>query len=98
MDIEELSANELDALIEKARKLRATKQPPHPSNMPNDVTAISDPAWTASLIDNKGVALSFRHPGFGWLGFALPEHELKSIFETLGKCIAAQKENGGSAH
>lgn len=37
MDIEELSANELDALIEKIRKLRATKQPPHPSNMPNDV-------------------------------------------------------------
>tara|TARA_Y100001934_G_scaffold28783_1_gene31409 strand:+ start:2341 stop:2583 length:243 start_codon:yes stop_codon:yes gene_type:complete len=37
VDIEELSANELDALIEKIRKLRATKQPPHPSNMPNDV-------------------------------------------------------------
>lgn len=98
MNLEKLSASELDALIERAKKLRATKAPPHPSEMPNNVLAIPDPAWTASMIDNKGVALSFRHPGLGWLGFALPQNELMNMFEALGKCIAAHKKSNGSAH
>ena len=76
IDISDLSAIELDELIARAAVRRATLEPAQPVQPPEKVEAIVNPAWHTSPLPN-GVLFMLRHPGLGWLGFALPhEHRV----------------------
>jgi len=75
IDLTELDAAQLDALIAAAAKRRAElgAQPEQP---PPQCEAILNPAWHTSPLPN-GVLMMLRHPGMGWLAFVLPhEHRV----------------------
>jgi len=81
IDLSTLDAEQLDALIFAAAKRRGELAPAHPSQPPSQCEAIVNPAWhTAPMA--SGVLFMLRHPGFGWLGFALP-HEHRVHLSTL---------------
>jgi len=76
IDISSLSAAELDELIARAAARRAMLEPAQPSQPPQQAEAMVNPAWHTSPLPN-GVLFMLRHPGLGWLGFALPhEHRV----------------------
>ena len=76
IDISDLSAAELDELIAHAAARRATLEPAQSAQPPEKTEAIVNPAWHTSPLPN-GVLFMLRHPGLGWLGFALPhEHRV----------------------
>ncbi|HEX7915037.1 hypothetical protein [Rudaea sp.] len=76
IDISNLSAAELDELITRAAARRATLEPAQSLQPPQQTEAIVNPSWHTSPLPN-GVLFMLRHPGLGWLGFALPhEHRV----------------------
>jgi len=76
IDISNLSAAELDELIARAAVRRATLEPAPSSQPPQQAEAIMNPSWHTSPLPN-GVLFMLRHPGMGWLAFALPhEHRV----------------------
>ncbi len=76
IDISNLSATELDDLLVRAAARRAQLEPAQSSQPPDKVEAIVNPAWHTSTLPN-GVLFMLRHPGLGWLAFALPhEHRV----------------------
>jgi hypothetical protein len=47
---------------------------------------VLDPAWRTEPPVHpslSGITLRLRHPGFGWLTFLLPWHEVKKLGEWL---------------
>ncbi|MFT3791969.1 MAG: hypothetical protein QM741_13040 [Rudaea sp.] len=75
-DVSQLSAAELDELIARAAVRRAALEPAPPAQPPEKAEAIVNPAWHTSPLPN-GVLLMLRHPGLGWVAFALPhEHRV----------------------
>ncbi|MBS0584381.1 MAG: hypothetical protein JSS42_14895 [Proteobacteria bacterium] len=76
IDISDLSAAELDELIARAAARRAMLEPAQSVQPPEKAEAVVNPAWHTSPLPN-GVLFMLRHPGLGWLGFALPhEHRV----------------------
>ncbi|VVE20938.1 hypothetical protein PAN31108_03124 [Pandoraea anhela] len=69
-----------DQLIAILGHFRAGVSPPVHANPPNPqspVFAILDPRWQISGDPmGGGAVLRIRHPGFGWLAFSIPLHEL----------------------
>ena len=70
-DLTALSAAQLDDLITAAAKRRAELAPAHDLQPPPQCEAIVTPAWHTTPMPD-GVLFMLRHPGLGWLGFALP--------------------------
>ena len=81
IDISDLSAAELDELIARAAARRATLEPVQSLQPPERAEAIVHPAWHTSPLPN-GVLFMLRHPGLGWLAFALP-HEHRAHLASL---------------
>jgi len=80
-DFSALNAAQLDELIAAAAKRRAELSPAHDMQPPAQCEAIVNPAWhTAPMPD--GLLFMLRHPGLGWLGFALA-HEHRVHLATL---------------
>lgn len=80
-DLSALTAAQLDELLVAAAKRRAELAPAPDMQPPAQCEAIVNPAWhTAPLA--SGVLFMLRHPGLGWLGFALP-HEHRVHLATL---------------
>ncbi|MEY4257097.1 MAG: hypothetical protein RLZZ141_2324 [Pseudomonadota bacterium] len=81
-----LSAPELDEIIHRLGDIRqqmSDRVPPRLDVNPR-LPAIDDPAWHLGITeDNLTVTLAIRHPGFGWLGFSLPQNEAKHLGELL---------------
>ena len=76
LDISHLAAAELDELIARAAKRRALLEPVQPTQPPENVEVTANPPWHTSPLPN-GVLLMLRHPGLGWVAFALPhEHRV----------------------
>ena len=46
---------------------------------------VADPVWRLSERSPCGRILTLRHPGFGWLAFAIPDKEAASIADLLAK-------------
>lgn len=86
MDISGLDAEQLDDLISKCADRRADLLPRIPAELAGDeekiVAAINNPRWNCSL-DEDYTILSFRHPGLGWLSFAMPHPERSYLMSTL---------------
>ncbi len=75
IDLSELDAAQLDALIAAAAKRRA-ELGPQSEQPPPQCEAVLNPAWHTSPLPN-GVLMMLRHPGMGWLAFVLPhEHRV----------------------
>lgn len=58
------------------------------------VEAVVDPAWRVMDLTQGlpagSATLLLRHPGFGWLGFALPQHEARALGEALLRAANGQ--------
>lgn len=89
-DISNMTATELDDLISDALKQRAKIQPGHPMHPPQSTNAIADPAWFTSLIQEHRQLfnLSIRHPGAGWLSFAIPLREVANLMKFWSDMLA----------
>jgi hypothetical protein len=82
--IKELGAVELDALIAQLLTERESREPPVAMSAPNPTTALIDPKWHTFKESLNGLSvIQFRHPGAGWLAFALPEHERAHLVALL---------------
>lgn len=82
-EIDDLTVDELDQLIEKAGTRRASLMPAHPMTPPEGrTTAYADPRWVIKA-EGTNTLLWVRHPGFGWLPFVIPPHERANMLTTL---------------
>lgn len=86
MDISGLDAEQLDDLISKCADRRADLLPRISAELAGDeekiVAAINNPRWHC-YADGDNTILNFRHPGFGWLSFALPHDERGHLMSVL---------------
>jgi hypothetical protein len=88
-----LNVRELEALIVQLGEARARLeepvgfQPPQPEpGQPMRDIMVLNPTWRTEppVHPNlNGITLRIRHPGFGWLTFLLPWHEVKNLGDWL---------------
>lgn len=72
IDLNLLTAAELDQLIADASIRRATMNPPvTAANPQGQVQAVTDPKWVISLVE-AGTLIQIRDPGHGWLNYVIP--------------------------
>jgi hypothetical protein len=90
------------ATLEKHIRDCAAHRAQMPDEVPRDLDpgsrlegSVYDPIWRIPAQRHEGGRiLALRHPGIGWLGFVIPEHEAKSLAEWLTKDLAAEVEAG----
>jgi hypothetical protein len=77
-------AADLDELIVALGSVRAALADVVPEELepPARVATIRDPAWLCESQDGRRIAC-FRHPGYGWLAFALSEMDAEQVAEAL---------------
>jgi hypothetical protein len=107
IDVTKLTAEELNDLLARAAKHRASLQPGHPTDHPKPADVVVNPGWYVGLVDS-GTLLQIRHPGFGWLSFLIPSNERAHLLSLLlrhalfvpnqGAAIAPPGSGGGTAH
>jgi hypothetical protein len=106
IDLSSFSADELDILITQAAAQRATLEPAHPAQAPEQVEAVVNPAWFTFSIEH-GSVMRFRHPGLGWVSFLLPPPERAQLLCLLlnqalvgisNAGATASASGGGSVH
>jgi hypothetical protein len=83
-----MEAPELDDFIELLGKCRAAMADVVPRELEPSgrISALDDPIWRTKLPRKSPVPcvlLALRHPGFGWIGHALPAHEAKAMGQSL---------------
>lgn len=82
-----LDAKSLSDLISVLAKLRSEMSPVVPMEIDGQNTLCqTDPAWRTfpSLHpDLKGLTLNFRHSGYGWITFVMPDYECRNFGEWL---------------
>ena len=96
-----LSVDALDSLIASLIMARVTIEPEVTRTVPSGSdNPIVDPVWQTgqATLDKAGkrefgVALFLRHPGAGWLSFALPANEAKSLGGWLLTLSAQDRPN-----
>ena len=96
-DLTKLSAEELDDLLVRATKHRASLQPGPPTDHPKPTDVVVNPGWYTALIDSSTL-LQVRYPGFGWLSFLIPANErahLLSLF--LRQALFVPEQGAASA-
>ncbi len=94
------TADQLDQAIKQLGELRAGKEPQVPMNFsyggPYD--ALEDARWNTQREALAGKSmLHFRHPGFGWLHFAIPPEEAKQLAGHLLSQVAETESQAGKA-
>ena len=79
-----LSASEADDLIAKLASNRAGMSERVPSDLDpgSRIASVVNPAWRIAP-GPEGRALALRHPGYGWLGYFLPEAEARNMGRVL---------------
>ncbi len=71
IDISTLSVSELDDLINRAAKRRATLMPHITDAQPQgEIQATLDPKWYITGVSN-GTLLQIKDPGHGWLNYII---------------------------
>ncbi len=77
-------AADLDELIVALGSVRAALADVVPEELepPARVATIRDPAWLTESQDGRRI-VCFRHPGYGWLAFALSELDAEDLAEGL---------------
>ena len=82
IDLTELSAAELDELIVQAGQRRADLEPKVSEQPPDPWTAIVNPSWSLSLVE-QGSLLRMRHNGLGWICVVFPAKERAILLSAL---------------
>lgn len=82
IDLSNLDAAELDALIARAAQRRAELSPPVSMDVPRYSYAFVDPRWYINAVEG-GTLLYIRHPGLGWMSFCFPPNETANVIRTL---------------
>jgi len=83
IDLTNLTAQELDDLIEKAARRRASLQPEITRNHPEGELLIAqDPLWY-TFLDGANTILQIRDPGRGWITAQIPPHERANLLSVL---------------
>lgn len=82
IDLTKLTTEQLDDLLARAAKHRASLLPAPSTEHPKPIDVVVNPEWYTGLVDS-GTLLQIRHPGFGWMSFLIPSNErahLLSLF------------------
>jgi hypothetical protein len=95
IDLTKLSAGELDELLVRGAKHRASLQPGPPNDHPKPTDVVVNPGWYTALIDS-GTLLQVRHPGFGWLSFLIPANERAHLLSLLLRQALFVPEQGAA--
>lgn len=83
-----VTAAELDNFITDLARVRMSMTDEVPREISSGIPleAIIDPAWRTRPLPHPGIPgplLCLRHPGFGWLGFILPNQEAINLGQWL---------------
>jgi hypothetical protein len=81
-DLTKLTADQLDELLARVAKHRASLQPGPPNEHPKPTDVVVNPAWYTGLVD-AGTLFQIRHPGLGWLAFLIPANERAHLLSLL---------------
>ncbi|VVD63198.1 hypothetical protein PPN31114_00210 [Pandoraea pneumonica] len=94
-----------DRLIAVLGDCRAAIEPPITADPPPPhlkMTAAYDPRWQVGPDPmGGGAVLKIRHPGFGWLAFAIPLPEVENFCTGLAKiaqAMAMEAQDHGPAN
>lgn len=82
IELSQLSAMELEALIDAAAFRRATMRPALPVEAPEACEPVLNPAWF-TFPTESGSVLRFRHPGLGWIDYLIPAQERAHLLSLL---------------
>lgn len=82
IELSQLSASELEALIDAAAFRRASMRPAPPVQAPEECDPVHNPAWF-TFPTEKGSVLRFRHPGLGWIDYLIPAQERAHLLSLL---------------
>lgn len=82
IDISGLNAQELERLILDASERRSQLEPKIQANAPTKFHALEGPRWY-SFRNGEYTILQLRHPGLGWLAFALPAPSRAHLLRLL---------------
>jgi hypothetical protein len=83
-EIAALDANQLEALITQLLQAREARMPAVAMEPPNPCTALVDPKWHTFVDVLTGHSvLQFRHPGAGWIAYAMPAAERAHLVALL---------------
>jgi hypothetical protein len=76
----------IDQAIDSLARVRASLVPPIPAKVTSGdrVSVRTDYKWQVreGKIEDRRI-LSLRHPGFGWLNFAMPDDDAKDLAQWL---------------
>jgi hypothetical protein len=82
IDVTKLTLEELDDLLVRTAKHRASLQPGPSTDHPKPTDVVVNPGWYTGLADSATL-LQIRHPGFGWLSFLIPANERAHLLSLL---------------
>lgn len=88
ININTLSAQELDELILRAAKRRAELAILIPTEVPKVEWHVVDPNYF-TYPTTDGCMLQLRHPGYGWVAYMLPHKERATLLQYLINQITA---------
>lgn len=94
-------AHIFEQFISALSLVRAQMEPPIPIDPPfgEALNGIEDPRfWTESNSMINGSTLMIRHPGIGWLAFAIPAPSLQILSDLLKSQLEITKAGPGPAH
>jgi hypothetical protein len=81
-DLESLTAEQLDNLIQMAAKEREKREPVVATQAPQTAQAVLNPSWHVAALP-AGTLFQVRHSGFGWLSFVVPPAERVMLLTAL---------------
>jgi len=84
-----MNASDAETLVQAVSQQRQRMKPDVPHHSPpGPRSAILDPRWYVAhetLVD--GCALHLRHPGLGWLSFAVPLQSLRDLQQAIANVL-----------
>lgn len=99
---EPVSADAFDQLIAVLGEFRASASPHIPTDPPaphRPVFATFDPRWQIAGDPMGGGAIfRIRHPGFGWLAFSVPLHELVRFADGASRIAQSMADEVTGCH
>lgn len=91
----DLTADELSQLLEGLGMARASMAQEIPNTIQpgTAVVAVENPAWTMPRAHPEGGrVLGLRHPGWGWISYFFPHHEVAAISAALASDFPTAKK------
>ncbi len=84
-----LDVTQVEKMINELAQMRAEMKPPRPTGAPAPGTTINVATkgrWWVQP-DGTGVDLAILHPGYGWVGLELDQHDIEELNRRLSLAI-----------